>query len=174
MSAVDESSRLQAYLDGELDEAAAQALEARLSLDPQARAEADALRQAWGLLDYLPKAEPSPTFTHRTLERLSVETGRPSASTATLATPRPRRRHWAPLGWAAAILLALGVGGGSGFGLARLLRPPAPPPPPAATDEAMARHPRVVEKWRTYEQAGDLDCVRRLAEPDYFGDEPGG
>ena len=66
-----EQADLVAYLDGELTGEAARTLEAKLSLDPQARAEADALRRTWELLDYLPRPEPSARFTHRTLERLS-------------------------------------------------------------------------------------------------------
>ena len=40
----EDRENLVAYLDGELDEASAQALESKLSLDPVSRAEADALR----------------------------------------------------------------------------------------------------------------------------------
>jgi len=66
-----ERADLVAYLDGELTGEAARALEAKLSLDPAARAEADALRRTWELLDFLPRPQPSLRFTHRTLERLS-------------------------------------------------------------------------------------------------------
>src|SRR6266542_1206323 len=69
----DDKAELVAYLDGELDEAATQAVEAKIAADPNARAELDALKQTWGMLDYLPKANPSPNFTHRTLERLTME-----------------------------------------------------------------------------------------------------
>src|SRR5438132_9195982 len=93
---------LVAYLDGELDEDSARQLEAKLTLDPEARAEADALEQTWGLLDYLPRPEPSPSFTHRTLERLAVRTSPVQKSAAS--------RWLAGLGWAAAVLLALGAG----------------------------------------------------------------
>src|SRR2546423_7509849 len=93
---------LVAFLDGELDEDSARQLEAKLTLDPQARAEADALQQTWGLLDYLPRPEPSPSFTHRTLERLAVRTSPLRKSAAA--------RWLVGLGWAAAVLLALGAG----------------------------------------------------------------
>ena len=65
----DDRETLTAYLDGELDEVAEQAIEARLSQEPALRAELDALKQAWGLLDYLPGTVPSNDFTHRTLDR---------------------------------------------------------------------------------------------------------
>src|ERR687896_527533 len=69
----DEKSELVAYLDGELDDVTTQAVEAKLAINPEARAELDALKQTWGLLDLLPKASPSANFTHRTMERLTLE-----------------------------------------------------------------------------------------------------
>ena len=99
----DERADLVAYLDGELTGEQARALEARLSLDPAARAEADALRRAWDLLDFLPRPEPSATFAERTVSRLAPAPTR----TSPLA---PRRTSWKPAlwgaGWAAAVVLA--------------------------------------------------------------------
>ncbi|HTU93798.1 MAG TPA: hypothetical protein VMF69_27205 [Gemmataceae bacterium] len=99
-----ERADLIAYLDGELHGEAARALEAKLSLNPAARAEADVLRRTWGLLDFLPRPLPSLRFTHRTLERLSP-----------LRIDEQRRwRRWRTsclgLGWAAALLAAGWVG----------------------------------------------------------------
>jgi anti-sigma factor RsiW len=96
-----ERADLVAYLDGELTGEAARALEAKLSLHPQARAEAEALRRTWAMLDFLPRAKPSADFTHRTMERL------PSLRST------GRRRWWAGwpgLAWVLAMLLA-GWGG---------------------------------------------------------------
>src|SRR5690349_7189114 len=91
-----EQAELVAYLDGELSGEAARAMEAKLSLNPAARAEADALRRTWELLDYLPRPQPSPHFTHRTLDRLApVRIG-----------DRRRRSRYLGLGWAAALLLS--------------------------------------------------------------------
>ena len=166
MSSLSDEDRanLTAYLDGELDEAASQALEAKLSQDPTARAEADALRQAWGLLDYLPKPEPSTSFTHRTLERLSLEM-RPSTGTMPA-----RRRPWlVGAGWAAAVMAAVGVGVGAGYLLGRQGHDGSP-----AQDEAMVHHLRVAEKWRYYEAVEDLEFLRGLDHPDLFGEEAGG
>src|SRR5439155_7859892 len=85
----DEKAELVAYLDGELDEAATQAVEAKIATDPDARAEIDALKQTWGMLDFLPKASPSPNFTNRTMERLTLENV-PAPAAKTM--PMPRRR----------------------------------------------------------------------------------
>jgi anti-sigma factor RsiW len=167
MSSLSDEDRanLTAYLDGELDEAASQALEAKLSQDPQARAEADALQQAWGLLDYLPKPEPSASFTHRTLERLSLEM-KPSTGKMPAAG---RRVRWATgLAWAAAVLAAVGAGVGAGYLLGRQGHDGTPD-----RDEPMIHHLRVAEKWRYYEPVEDLEFLRGLDHPDLFGEEDG-
>jgi anti-sigma factor RsiW len=152
---------LVAYLDGELDEEAARALEAKLSLDPAVRVEADQLRRTWELLDYLPRAEPSPSFTHRTLDRVSAL--RPAKSQSVPGAQR--RRPWLiGLGWAAAVLLA-GTLGYAGVNLVY---------PLDRTDEELARDLRVIEYKRLYEPVDDLDFLRELDNPDLFGDEGGG
>jgi negative regulator of sigma E activity len=151
---------LVAYLDGELDEEAARQVEERISLDPKARAEADALKKAWDLLDYLPKPEPSPNFTHRTLSQVAAL--RPK-KTQPLTVPRWRR--WAVgLGWAAAVLLAAAVGY---FGFSRLY-------PPDRTDEELARDLRVIENRRLYEPVDDIDFLWQLDQPDLFGEDNAG
>jgi anti-sigma factor RsiW len=93
----EQRAELVAYLDGELDEEATLAVEAKVAADPDTRAELNELKQTWGLLDYLPKASPSPNFTHRTLERLTLE-NLPAQKTM----PMPgRHRAWlAAAGWA--------------------------------------------------------------------------
>src|SRR6478609_3214131 len=81
----DDRAELVAYLDGELPADAQRRVEARLNADAAARTEADTLRRAWDLLDYLPRAEPSTDFTERTLDRVSAMSlsspSRPSPST---------------------------------------------------------------------------------------------
>src|ERR1700746_1699736 len=99
-----ERADLVAYLDGEADDQRARAIEAKLTLDPQARAEAVALRKTWELLDYLPRAEPSASFTHRTLERVSGQM--PVQSTSGWRWPASA----IGMGWTAAVLLAAGAG----------------------------------------------------------------
>src|SRR5581483_2340487 len=70
-------AELVAYLDGELDADGQQRVEARLSGDALARAEADALKRAWDLLDHLPRAQPSSDFTERTVTLITAQ--RPAA-----------------------------------------------------------------------------------------------
>jgi anti-sigma factor RsiW len=149
-----ERADLVAYLDGQLDEVQAQEVVTRLSRDPTARAEADALNRVWDLLDYLPKAEPSPTFTYRTIDRISAL--RPGARPV-----RPRRPWARALAWAAGVLLALGAG----FGATVLL------PPGDRTDRELVRDLRVIENRRLYEPIDDMDFLLELSHPDLFGDD---
>lgn len=162
----DEKAELVAYLDGELDDAATQAVEAKIATNSDVRAELDALKQAWGLLDFLPKASPSANFTNRTLERLSLE----KAGGATTTAPMPTAKPWlVQLGWAAMFLIALG----GGYLAATRIWPTTPTPEPIPEDELpLVRHLRIAEKWRLYEYADDLDFVRKLNHPDLFGDDP--
>jgi anti-sigma factor RsiW len=161
-----------AYLDGELDEQAAGQFEARLGRDPALRAEADALKRTWDLLDYLPRPEPSADFASRTLTK--VPGLRPTAVPSTSASSwpvatRPAGR-WTrvALGVAAALLLVLAGYGGSGL----LLDPAATPRPTDPTDEELARDVRLLENLHLYRHADDLNFLHGLDE--MFGDEAAG
>jgi len=103
----DDKAELVAYLDGELDEVATQAVEAKIASDPDARAELDALRLTWGMLDFLPKASPSPNFTNRTMERLTLED---MPASKTMPMPKPVPGWMIGVSWAAVVLLAVGGG----------------------------------------------------------------
>ncbi len=165
----EDRTNLVAYLDGELDEAAAQALEARLSNDPHARAEAEGLRRTWELLDYLPRAEASTSFTHRTLEKLAVQT----APRPTLRMTRSRLPWWLlATGWAAAVLLAAA----GGLTAANLLWPRNQVVQEETIDleSQIVRNLRVIERKRLYEHVDDLEFLRELDRPDLFGDDDPG
>jgi anti-sigma factor RsiW len=156
-----EREDLSAFLDGELDAKRAGDLEAKITVDPRTRAEVEALRQAWELLEYLPRPEPSASFTHRTLERLALK--------HSPARPGSWRR-WALIGgWAAAVLLTAGLG----FRLARWLWPPSAAVGPAAvaTDEELVRHLRLLQNKHLYELVDDLDQLQALDHADLFGEE---
>jgi anti-sigma factor RsiW len=163
----EEQENLVAYLDGELDEETSRAIEAKLSRDPRARAEAEALRQAWDLLDYLPKAEPSASFTNRTLDRVSAV--RPS--TTSLTAQQSRRRWVRRLGWVAAALVAVVVGWWS-VGL--LPDSFFGQPSKAELDEQLLRDLRVIENFRQYQNADTLHFLHELESPDLFGEDHGG
>jgi anti-sigma factor RsiW len=157
----DDRANLTAYLDGELDEEATQVLEAKLAQDPDARAEVEALRQAWTMLDYLPRATPSTSFTNRTMERLSLE--RRPVQTGKMPVVQAA---WGRVGaWVAAVLLAAA---GGYWASAKLWSPGT-----SDDDEPLVRHLRVIEKWRDYEMVNDLEFLKSLDDPDLFGDDLG-
>jgi hypothetical protein len=165
---------LVAYLDGELDDSAARTIETKLNLDPQARAEAIALRKTWEMLDYLPRAEPSADFTQHTLQRLTVQ--------CPPAVAEKRGWPWWSIGagWAAAVLLAAAAGF---LGANYLTR--SEDPPVRITDEnqnpfdrmsdgevekSLVQNLRVLENRKLYENVDDMEFVQKLNDPDLFGD----
>ena len=151
----DDRATLVAYLDGELDEEQARDVEARINRDPTVRAEVESLKRTWDLLDYLPRAEPSPTFTQRTVSLVTAE------HMATLKARQRRRRWLVGVGWAAAVLVAA-LGGFAGV---TLLTPREP------TDEELARDLRVIENRKLYEQIDSVGFLKSLDQPDLFGDD---
>lgn len=165
----EDRENITAFLDGELDEETAHKLEARISLDPEMRQEFEAMKQAWNMLDYLPKVQPSESFTHRTMERLSLEGIARASETGKM--PRGGGGWWwtRVAGWAAVLL----VGAGVGFGAAYLLGGRGPDT--SDSDESLVRHLSVLERWRLYEQVDnlDIDFVKALDQPDLFGEDPG-
>ena len=113
------------------------------------------MQQTWGLLDYLPRAQPSENFTHRTLERLAVRT---------TTLPHSRMRAWlVGIGWAAAVLVAAG-GGWAGAGYLW---------PTPNLNDTMVRHLRVIESLHRYDNVEDMDFLKSLDHPDLFGDDSG-
>jgi len=152
----DERTELVAYLDGELDGPQSRAMEARLNVDAGLRAEADELRRAWGLLDYLPRPEPSASFTARTLQRM------PQVQTAVLGRRPGRRRRWLLGGaWAAGLLLAAA----GGYWSTSHWRQRSSP------EQDLVRDLRIIENKRLYEQVDDIDFLKELDHPDLFGDD---
>jgi anti-sigma factor RsiW len=151
----EDRATLVAYLDGELDEDAARHVEARISQDPAVRAEVESMKRTWELLDYLPRAEPSPTFTHRTVSLVTAE------HVAALKLRQRRRRWLLGAGWAAAILIAA-LGGFVGV---TLLTPREP------TDDDLVRDLRLIENRRLYEQIDGVGFLKSLDQPDLFGDD---
>jgi anti-sigma factor RsiW len=154
-----ERADLVAYLDGELPAEAAHALETRLSLDPEARAEAEGLRKAWEMLDFLPCSEPSPSFTHRTLSRIRIPTGT-SAGVA--------RHRWRTAALAASWLIAVVISGVTGYSVCQRLMSQGP------GERELVRDLRLIENMRFYETVEDFDLLRKLDTPDLFGEDSSG
>jgi anti-sigma factor RsiW len=160
MAELDENDRetLTAYLDGELDDAQTEALETRLGQDAKLRAELETMQKTWGMLDFLPKAELSPDFTNRTIDRLTLA----GQSTQLAGRPSTFRRVAT---WTMACLLAAVVGVGGAAAVRRYAVKPIDP------NESLVPDLRLLERLRAYEKIDDLDELRALDQPDFFGEE---
>ena len=64
---------LVAYLDGELDDAAAMQVEQQLATLPEVRHEVDRLVRTWDLLDLLPSHKASADFSEKTLTQIQAK-----------------------------------------------------------------------------------------------------
>jgi anti-sigma factor RsiW len=150
-------SELVAYLDGELEPAAAEAVEKRLASDPAYRQRLHDLQRAWDLLDALPRTEASAAFTSSTLEMVAVQ----AESAVVLAERRRRRLRW---------LLGAAVSGGMiassllGWTLGHRLWP--------SPDEPLLRDLPVVERLDEYLLAEDIEFLRLLDQEGLFREEP--
>jgi hypothetical protein len=162
----EDRANLVAYLDGELDPSTSAELEAKLTLNPQARAEADALRRTWGLLDYLQRPQPSPHFTNSTMERLATVSG------VAVWGAAPWRTWVLGAGWAAALVAA----GAIGFASGKLFHRDSGQRKEFSldVDEALVRDLGIIENRRLYDNVESIDFLRALAnpdDPDLFADE---
>src|SRR5262245_48765997 len=113
---------LTAYLDGELDEATAAAVEQRLRDDPGLRREAETLKRAWEMLAFRPQPEPSTDFAARTMSMaVPIPVAAPAATTtaaapvAEPAVPTAMERHPWLLGTALAVAAVLVLLAGYGL-----------------------------------------------------------
>jgi anti-sigma factor RsiW len=171
-----------AFLDGELDAPANEAVGAKISLDPTARAEADALKRAWDLLDYLPRPEPSPNFTERTLSQIAP--ARPPESPSGPAPARsggtraavlpaipvrrsPGRRALAAAVW---LLVAAAAGFAGYFGRARVVEHMRHLDQ-QEQDARILSDRRLLRDLPNYRYVDDLAFLQALDSPDLFGDE---
>lgn len=98
-----EREQLSAYLDQELDPAAAEAVTEALTQRPEVRREAETFRKTWDLLDYLPRPTAPASFTEQTLTRLESTKG-------LLLRQGIRWRRYAIAGWVACLLVAAAFG----------------------------------------------------------------
>tara|TARA_Y100001934_G_scaffold136766_1_gene165097 strand:- start:427 stop:927 length:501 start_codon:yes stop_codon:yes gene_type:complete len=78
----DEYDELVAYLDGELDEASCERLEAQLLEDEALQKKLNELSKVWDMLDSLPKVPAAEEFTKSTMEMAVVSTKRQITGTS--------------------------------------------------------------------------------------------
>ena len=173
---------LVAYLDGELGGADARSVESKLAFDPKARAEADALKKTYDLLDYLPKPEPSATFATRTLTQIypvqcdelpaakppaPSSAGIPLTPSQSVPVPiKPQRTAWILLGWCFATLLATTLGY-LGHLIAR------PHLEASYATKQTSEQVRLLERLPMYLGVDDIGYLKSLDDPDLFGDTDG-
>jgi anti-sigma factor RsiW len=161
---------LVAYLDGELDERTARALQAKLARDPQARSEVEALKRSWNMLDYLPRGEASSQFTSRTMDRLStiqpamIAVTDPEQVSYEDSKPKTPRRWPLFTGWSLAILMAalLGYFGSRAYWVRKR------PALPADVDAALIQDLRLFDNKRSYDHVSDINFLRSLDVSDLF------
>lgn len=149
-------ANLVAYLDGELPEAEARGIAARLAASVSGRREAEAFQRTWDLLDHLPRSRPSAEFASRTLT-LATAQAAPEDHLARLVAPAARRAAQV-----AAVGLAALATGLAAFAVVRW----AWPDPTAR----LARDLTIAEYLDAYREVGSLEYLQHLDEsPEFAG-----
>jgi anti-sigma factor RsiW len=159
----EEREELTAFLDGEADPAERARVEARLNSEPAIRAEADAFKRVWELLDTLPVPEPSPTFTSKTLDRLSAI--RPAASISKTmpwvpSVPTASRFPWP---W-----VAVGLGGLVAGWLIAGFVGPKNTPTLKIDDPLLVRELRLIDNLPLYTAVESIDYLQALDKTNRF------
>ncbi len=147
--------KLSAYLDGELDPAGVREVEDRLARDAAYRGELQRLERAWNLLDRLPRAMVSDSFSKTTIEMVAL-----AASGEAEAVRRrwPRKVLTRRLAGAAGLVAA----GLVGFVIGHRFWPDP--------NETLLRDLPVLENFELYYQADNLDFLRKLEEQGLFAE----
>jgi anti-sigma factor RsiW len=187
----DPAADLVAYLDGELERASNAAVESTISRDPAVRAEVDSLKKTWDLLDFLPRPDPSPHFTEKTLSKLdpirkipsgtlqtlpsnssgqTAKTARSSTGTARMESARRSLQRRLLL--AATCLLAIGVAAGAGyFGRALVVNRLLNPMDQQEQDARILTDRRLLQNLPLYRNVDDIEFLKALDQPELFGEE---
>jgi anti-sigma factor RsiW len=157
---LDEQERLAeelvAYLDGELDAESSRRVEQRLARDPAVLKELNRLERAWQMLERLPRAEVSETFTQTTVEMVAVK----AAKDLQAERARQPLRRWKNLLAAATIAV---IAAGLGFMVSRLQWPDP--------NDQLARDLPILENLEQYRQVEDIEFLRSLHESGLFEPE---
>lgn len=158
---ITEEDRIQeelvAYLDGELSADDSDRVERRLGSDPAYRQRLKQLQSAWDLLDQLPRAPVTDTFTQTTVEMVALT----AQAEALNAEQRLAQRR--SLGWfavAVSVLVACSVGYIAMW--RRLDRP----------NQQLVKDLPVIENVELYRVADSVDFLRSLDQAQLFDEEP--
>ncbi len=148
--------QLVAYLDGELDGEASREVERRLAEDAEYRRELQQLQRAWDMLDELPRADVSDSFTQATVEIVALS----AARELTAARGHTRRRE--RLLWCVA---------GAGTVIAAVASYMACHAYLARPNTQLTRDLPVIENIELYEVADSVKFLKQLAETGLFDEE---
>ncbi len=152
-----EREELIAYLDGELDPQAARAVEEKLQRDPRWQREAEGLKTAWDMLDYLPQAQATATFTEQTLTLFA-------ASRSRQLRWRRWRRWLGFTSWAAAVVVAVVIGWHAGKHPLSDSSSTLLPAPSEEIVQLLEHH----DYWPYYEKVGTFSFLRELDRSGLF------
>jgi hypothetical protein len=148
--------QLVAYLDGELDAETSKQVERRLAENVEYRRELQELQRAWDMLDELPRAEVSESFTQTTVEMVALSAAR--ELTAVQGQIRQRQRFlWGGVG-AGAVLVALT----SYLAVSAYFARP---------NAALLRDLPVIQNRELYEVADSVEFLRQLEATRLFAEE---
>lgn len=183
------TAELVSYLDGELSPEEADEIEAELGRDKRLRGEADSLKRAWDLLDFLPRSEPSSNFTERTLSQIAPLQNLPATGSSLTRSPSPANQARtsgsggsvvsvpaAPagsgrvrvVGWGMALAL-LGL---LGWFVQRPLQQLFSPRDDKNADAQLLSELRLLKNLKFYRHIDDLSFLQALDQPELFAEEP--
>jgi anti-sigma factor RsiW len=145
-----------AYLDGELDAAAAAAVERRMAEDPRYSARLNRLEKAWDLLDTLGRTEADDDFTHSTVAMVALK-AQEDVAAQTKSAGRQQTLRWVAL--AAVALVAAGLT--YYFVDERLNR----------ENRALVRDLPVIERLDEYRNIDTVEFLERLQKEGLFAAE---
>lgn len=152
-----ERSNLVAYLDGELADIESRTLAAKITGSVSARREVEALEKTWELLDFLPRPEPSPNFTERTVTQAQ---GGASLDDRIVSVASKTAQGAAQIG---TLILAAAAAFGLSYVATRWVWPD-----PSAR---LVRDLPIAEHLDEYREVGTLEFLQRLDEEPAFNED---
>lgn len=163
-----QNEQLVAYLDGELNDAAAAEVEVHLAGDVELRREVERLSRTWELLDMLPSVRASSEFSSKTLTAIrSIPLPRPDEAegiSADVVAPRlwwGRLKHWSVRMAALSVLLVL----------AALAFKASARKGTEAVDELLTELP-LIERLEQYREVDSVEFLKQLQESELFDGQP--
>lgn len=146
---------LVAYLDRELSDAEARGIDAALGDSPVARHEVEALSRTWELLDLLDRPAASASFLTRTMETIHL---------GDLPRPKLWDQPWVEPAKKVAMLIAAAASFAAAGWCGAYLGQQAFP----RREERLLRELPLLQKMDAYEEAGDVEFLRRLKSQNVF------